>query len=170
VFVLGVNLVFAGFALVLNGVSYLMPVDNKVKSVVNLLVGLIIALNAVIQTTLASDHISFGFAAAMWMFALNYFIIAAHIFFNSENWKTFGLFSLFASIVSLTFAGDILFNGGPAVMVYLWVMWACLWLQSFGALLLDNKAIDKLSPYILILNGVASTFVPGLLILLGIIL
>jgi len=168
--VLGVNLVFAGFALTLNGVSYLMPVDNKVKGVVNLSVGLIIAINAVIQTTLASDHISFGFAAAMWMFALNYFIIAAHIFFNSENWKAFGLFSLFASTVSFTFAGDTFFSGGPTVMVYLWLMWACLWLQSFGALLLDSKPVDKLSPYILITNGIASTFVPGLLILLGIIL
>ncbi|MCL2870356.1 MAG: AmiS/UreI family transporter [Coriobacteriia bacterium] len=167
---LGVNLVFAGFALALNGLSYLMSVDDRVKGVINLLVGLIIAVNAVFQTALASDHISFGFAAAMWMFALNYFIIAAHIFFKSENWKAFGLFSLFASTVSFVFAGDVLFGGGPAVMVYLWLMWAVLWLQSFGALLLGSKPINKLSPYVLITNGIASTFVPGLLILLGVIL
>lgn len=167
---LGVNLVFAGFALTLNGLSYLMPTDDRVRGVVNLSVGLIIAINAVFQTAFAGDHVSFGFAAAMWMFALNYLIIAAHILFGSENWKVFGLFSLFASIISLTFAADTFFNGGPTVMIYLWLMWAILWLQSIGAVLLGSKAIDKLSPYILIVNGIASTFVPGLLILLGVIL
>ena len=168
--VLGVNLVFAGFALVLNGLSYKMPVDDRVKGVVNLLVGLIIAINAVVQTGAAHNHITFGFAAAMWMFALNYFIVAAHIFFKSDNWNVFGIFSLFATIVSLVFAGDVLFGDGPPVMIYLWLMWAVLWLQSFCAIILRVKAIDKAGPYVLVVNGIASTFVPGLLILLGLIL
>jgi hypothetical protein len=49
-------------------------------------------------------------------------------------------------------------------------MWGVLWAQSFLASLLCIKAIDKFSPHILILNGVASTFIPGFLILLGVIL
>jgi len=167
---LGVNLVFAGFALTLNGLSYLIDVDDRVKGVVNFLVGLVIGINAVFQTAAAQDHVAFGFAAAMWLFALNYFVIAAHIFFKSTNWKAFGLFSLFAMIVSLTFAGDTFVSGGPAVMIFLWLMWAVLWAQSFVALLLGNSAIDRLSPYVLITNGIVSTFVPGLLILLGLIL
>ena len=167
---LGVNLIFAGFALVVNGVSYMMPVDDRVKGIINLLVGLIIAINAVFQISVATNHLAFGFAAAMWMFALNYFIIAAHIFYKSENWKIFGLFSLFASIVSFVFAGDLLFTGGPVVMIFLWLMWALLWLQSFVAILLESTFVDKMGPYVLIANGIISTFVPGLLILLGIIL
>ena len=167
---LGVNLIFAGFALTLNGLSYFMPVDDRAKGFINVLVGVIIAVNAVFQTAVAHDHISFGFAAAMWMFAINYFIIAAHIFFKSENWKAFGLFSLFATIVSLVFTADTIITGGPLIMAYLWLMWAILWLQSFLALLVGIKFVDKLGPYVLILNGIASTFVPGLLILLGLIL
>lgn len=167
---LGVNLVFAGFALTLNGFSYFVQVDDRVKALVNLLVGAVIAVNAVFQTALSTNHVGFGFAAATWMFAINYFIIAAHIFWGSKNWKIFGLYSLFACIISFTFAGDTLLGGGPAVMVYLWLMWAILWLQSFVALLLGIKSVDKLSPYVLITNGIASTFVPGLLILLGVIL
>jgi len=170
---LGVNLMFAGFALTLNGVSYFMEVDNKVKALTNILIGIVIGTNAIFQTAQATDHITYGFSAAMWLFALNYFIIAAHIFFKSDNWKVFGLYALFAAIVSFIFAGDTVMaleHGAPWEMIYLWLMWALLWTQSFLALLFGIKAVDKLSPHILILNGIASTFVPGMLILLGVIL
>ncbi|MCL1829927.1 MAG: AmiS/UreI family transporter [Oscillospiraceae bacterium] len=167
---LGVNLLFAGFALTLNGVAYLTSVDEKAKGTANVLVGVIIAINAVFQTAQAVDHTTFGFAAAMWLFALNYFIIAAHIFFKSTNWKAFGLYGLFASIVSFVFTGEAIITGAPWVLVYMWAMWGILWAQSFFASMLGIKAIDKLSPHILILNGIASTFVPGFLILLGVIL
>ena len=165
---LGVNLIFAGFALTLNGVSYLTEVDNKAKGMANALVGLIIAINAVFQTYQADSHITFGFAAAMWLFSLNYFVIAAHIFLKSENWKVFGMYGLFASIVSIVFAID---SGiaGEYIFVYLWGMWAILWAQTFFAILVGCKRIDKLTPHILIINGIASTFIPGFLMLLGFI-
>jgi len=167
---LGVNLVFAGFALTLNGVSYLTAMDEKAKAVVNTLVGVIIAINAIFQTSQAYSYTTFGFSAAMWLFALNYFVIAAHIFIKSENWKVFGMYGLFAAVVSFTFAVESVVVGAPWVMVYLWGMWGILWLQSFISIMLGSKAIGKLTPHILILNGIASTFVPGFLILMGIIL
>jgi hypothetical protein len=137
---------------------------------VNALIGCIIAINAIFQTSQAIDPVTYGFAAAMWLFALNYFVIAAHIFFDSVNWKVFGLYGLFAAIVSFTFAAEALFLESPLVLVYLWSMWGVLWAQSFAAILLENSAIDKFTPHVLILNGIASTFVPGFLILLGVIL
>ena len=167
---LGVNLIFAGFALTLNGVSYLTKVDDKAKGMANILVGCVIAINAVFQTAMAADHVTFGFAAAMWLFALNYLVIGAHIFFKADNWKVFGLYGLFAAVVSLVFAGDTFVNNGPWEMIYMWLMWAILWAQSFFAIMLGIKAIDKFTPHILIINGIASTFIPGFLILFGIIL
>jgi len=167
---LGVNLVFAGFALTLNGVSYLTEVDNKAKGMVNLLVGIIIGFNAVLQVVNATDHVGFAIAAAMWLFAANYFVIAAHIYLNSVNWKVFGLYGLFASIVSVIFAVETIVVGAPIVLAYLWGMWAILWAQGFFAILVGSKRIDKLTPHVLILNGIASTFIPGILILLGVIL
>jgi len=167
---LGVNLVFAGFALTLNGMSYLMSVDDKVKAFANVLVGIVIGINAIFQTASATDFITFGFSAAMWLFALNYFIIAAHIFFESVNWKVFGLYGLFAAIVSVIFGVDTIVNHGPWEMIFMWLMWAILWGQSFLAIILELKKVDKWTPHVLILNGITSTFVPGILILLGIIL
>jgi len=167
---LGVNLLFAGFALTLNGVSYLTTVDEKAKGMVNIFVGLIIGLNAIFQTTQADCHTTFGFAAAMWLFSLNYLVIAAHIFLGSTNWKVFGMYGLFAAIVSLVFAAEAVIVGAPWEMVYLWGMWCILWAQSFVSIMLESKAAGKITPHILILNGIASTFVPGFLILLGVIL
>lgn len=167
---LGVNLVFAGFALSLNGLSYFMEVDNKVKGVLNVLVGIVIGINAVFQVVQATDYVTFGFAAATWLFSLNYFLIAAHIFVKSSNWKVFGLYSGFAAIMSLIFMVDTTIHSGPWEMIFMWAMWAILWGQGFFAIVFENKLIDKLTPHVLILNGLISTFVPGISILLGIIL
>jgi hypothetical protein len=166
---LGVNLLFAGFALTLNGVSYLTSVDNKAKGMANLLVGIVIGVNAIFQTFSATDHVTYGFAAAMWLFALNYFIIGAHTLFESTNWKVFGIYSLFASMVSLVFMIEAIVVSGLVVFIYLWAMWCILWLQSFLAIVLGNKTIDKFTPHVLILNGIGSTFIPGFLMLLGIV-
>jgi len=173
---LGVNLLFAGFALTLNGISYFTAVDNRIKAIANILVGIVIGTNAIIQTSGAAElgfFWEFGFAAAMWLFSLNYFIIAAHILLKADNWKIFGIFSGFATLVSLIFMGETIWlvlndAEGIAVMIYLWAMWMVLWLQSFLAIFVPS--IDKYSPHTLIANGIASTFIPGALILLGIIL
>ena len=166
---LGVNLVFAGFALSLNGIGYRLELDQKAKGFANLLVGIVIGLNAIFQTLQASNHITFGFAAAMWLFALNYFVIAAHTLSGANNWNVFGIYGLFAAIVSLVFAVESIVIGGHWIMIYLWFMWALLWGQSFVAIILKHKGVDKLTPHILIINGIFSTFIPGFLMLLGII-
>ena len=167
---LGVNLLFAGFALTLNGLSYVIEVDNRAKAIANILVGFVIGVNAVFQTAQAGCHVTFGFSAAMWLFALNYLIIAAHLLLGASNWKVFGLYSLFASVVSFTFAGEAVVVSAPLVMVYLWGMWGILWAQSFLSIVVGSKIVDRFTPHILVINGVASTFVPGFLILLGLIL
>ena len=170
---LGINLIFAGFALSLNGLSYFVTVDERARSLVNVFVGAIIAINAIMQTQIAiesSTHTAFGFAAATWLFAINYFVIAAHIHFKSNNWKVFGLYSVFASAIALSFAIDNLLTSGPAVMLYLWLMWAILWAQSGLAIMTGLKVVDRLTPYVLLANGIASTFVPGILMVHGMIL
>ena len=105
---LGVNLLFAGFALSINGLSYLIKVDDKAKAAANTLVGIIIAINAVFQTAAATDYITYGFSAAMWLFALNYLLIAAHIFSGADNWKVFGLYGrvhdLFIHLLTASFS------------------------------------------------------------------
>ena len=176
---LAINIIFAGFVLTLNGFSLIerAKIDQKVKGAINLTVGILIAINAIIQTIIADSMMEFGFAAAMWLFAINYLILAFHIFLKAESYKAFGLFSGFATIVSLIFAMHNMYLAITAaevaafgiVIIILWFMWAILWLQSFLAMTLEIKWINKLSVFILIFNGVLTTFLPGMLMVLGIL-
>ena len=175
---LAINIIFAGFVLTLNGISFFekAKIDQKVKGAANALVGVLIAINAVLQTISATTFYEFGFAAAMWLFAANYLILAFYIFLKAENYGTFGVFSAFATIVSLIFAIEQIITLASAyghwmngIFIFLWGMWALLWLQSFLSTFFNNKFINKLTPYILIANGVLSTFVPGMLMVLGVI-
>jgi len=176
---LGINLIFAGFVLTLNGVGYFKKIDDKAKAVINLLVGVIIAINAVIQVVFAMQveygaYLFFGFAAAGWLFAMNYFVLAAHILLKSESWNGFGLYGLFASLVSVAFAvyTFVTANGNVHLILLgvLWVLWAILWAQTFASIFLGSKKIDKITPHTLIFMGIVSTFVPGILILTGVFL
>ena len=177
---LAVNIVFAGLVLALNGYALLPKsnVDKRVQGTVNAVVGALIAINATITVFRAGhrEGYEFAHAAGGWLFTINYFIIAAHIFFKSESWKGFGFFSLFATIFSLIFAVDAIVNYFHWIFIYMWFMWALLWFQSFLAMGINYKEgckfaafIGKLSAPILIINGIASTFIPGILMLLGVI-
>jgi len=160
---LGINLLFVGFVLLLNGISYLIEVDDNVKGLVNALIGVVVAINAIFEV---SQGI-FASAAGMWIFALNYFIVAAHIFFGSKNWKILGIYGLFVAIVCMVFIVDSVL-AGAWVLVYLWAMWGILWIQGFFSIVCGSKLADKYTPHVLIINGIASCLVPGLLVLLEI--
>ncbi|MCL2555902.1 MAG: AmiS/UreI family transporter [Firmicutes bacterium] len=174
---LAINIIFAGFVLTLNGFSLIekAKIDQKVKGAINLTVGVLIAVNAILQTIIAGGMVDspyqmmhFGFAAAMWLFSVNYLILGFHVFLKAESYKAFGLFSAFASIVSFIFAVEAVIAGGWLFIV-LWFMWAVLWLQSFLTMTLEIKWAGKLSAAILIINGVISTFLPGMLMVLGVL-
>ena len=165
---LGINLLFAGFALSLNGASYFVKIDRKMIGFANLVVGLIIALNSIIGVVQASGIADYSNAAGGFLFAVNYILIfVSHI--KEDNFKMFGFFELFATIVSIIYAVSTALSG-VYILTYLWAMWALLWLEGFLDSFCGVKGMNKVSPIILIANGVLSTFVPGVLILLGIIL
>ena len=165
---LGINLLFAGFALSLNGVSYFVKIDRKMIGFANLIVGLIIALNSIIGVVQASGIADYSNAAGGFLFAVNYILIfVSHI--KEDNFKMFGFFELFATVVSIIYAVSTALSG-VYILTYLWAMWALLWLEGFLDSFCGVKGMSKVSPIILIANGVLSTFVPGVLILLGIIL
>ena len=165
---LGINLVFAGFALSLNGVSYFTKIDRKMIGFANLVVGLIIFINSVIGVLQANCIADYSNAAGGFLFAVNYILIfISHI--KEDVFKMFGFFELFATIVSLIYVVSTALSG-VYILTYLWAMWAVLWFEGFLDSFCNVKGMAKVSPFILIANGILSTFVPGILILLGIIL
>ena len=165
---LGINLLFAGFALSLNGLSYYVKIDRKMIGFANLMVGAIIFINSVIGVLQATSIEGYSNSAGGFLFAVNYFLIfISHI--KEDNFKLFGFYELFASIISLIYVVSTAISGAY-ILTYLWVMWAVLWFEGFLDSFCNVKAMSKASPIVLLANGVLSTFVPGILILLGIIL
>jgi acid-activated urea channel len=146
----------------------LTKIDEKLKLSANLLVGFIVAVDSIIQTIIGKNGGSYGQAAAMWVFAMNYFIIAAHTHFKPNDWKVFGLYELFAATFCFVSAWKIYSTEHNLILVTLWLLWGLLWGQGFASKLLVRK-LEKLTPYFLIFSGIFSTFIPGLLMMLEII-
>ena len=165
---LGINLMFAGFALSLNGVSYYVKINRKMIAFANLLVGAIIFINSVIGVLQAASIADYSNSAGGFLFAVNYLLIfISHI--KEDTFKLFGFYELFAFIVSAIYVVSTAING-IYILTYLWAMWAILWFEGFLDSFCNIKNMDRISPIFLIANGILSTFVPGILILLGIIL
>lgn len=165
---LGINLLFAGLALSINGVAYYVKFDRKVLGFVNLIVGLIIFINSIVGVLQASQITDYSNSAGGFLFAVNYILLyISHT--KEDNFKVFGFFELFACIVSVVYMISSAIEG-VYILTYLWLMWEVLWFEGFLDSFCGIKVMSKISPIVLIANGLFSTFIPGILILLGIIL
>ena len=160
---LGINLMFAGFALILNGISCIKPLNNKMVAIINGLVGLIIFFNSVIGVFNANGIVDYANAAGGFLFAINYLIIFAERMFNSD-FIVFGWFEMYAFIISIAF-GIYALVGEFYFIAVLWFMWFVLWLVGFLATIAKWHFAQKISPLVLVFSGIISTGVPGLLIL-----
>lgn len=160
---LGINLMFAGFALILNGISCLKPLNNKMVAIVNGFVGIIIFVNSVIGVFNAQGMVDYANAAGGFLFAINYLIIFSERIVNSD-FMVFGWFEMYAFIISLAF-GIYAFVGELYFFALLWIMWFILWLVGFLATIIKWNFSQKISPIVLIASGIISTGVPSLLIL-----
>ena len=166
---------FAGFALFLNGVSYFVPFNRKMLGYVNLFAAAFMSVNTLAGLYFAPEEMSGNYAnaAAGCAFALNFLILGVHHIKEMTDFSLFGWFALLMSIVSATFLVQACIavpSDWDWLFIYLWSMWAVLWGQAFIASGLKIKAVDKLSPYIILANAVFSLIVPALLILFGVLL
>ena len=163
--VLGVYLIFVGIALVVNGVGRLTGMDAKSMAVMNAITGGIIVLCSFINFSHSVTDADFSNVAAGFLFGFTYIFIAVNNWFNLD-WRTFGWFSLFVTVFALVMA---VFSGidGFYGMVYLWVMWAALWLNGFLDIVCKMKSMSKIFPYLSIAEGIFAAFIPALIMLTG---
>ena len=172
-------MLFAGFALFLNGVSYFVKsFDRKALGIINLFAASLMAVNTIFGVFFAPDISGqdFSNAAAGCAFALNFAILGV---FHVKGLGDFSLFGWFSFLMCLFSASNVIHTIVDAaaaesvadafaaswLFIYLWSMWAVLWGQAFVASGLKVKAVDKLSPYIILANAAFSLLVPAVLIL-----
>jgi len=165
---LGINLIFAGFILSLNAFSYKLKFNRDVLAYANLFVGIIMLFNSFLGIAMATEMAEYCGNAGGVLFGLNYLLIFASHKMRDDNFFVFGFFQLFAGISSALFSVYSM-HTGVMWLSALWASWAILWLNGFMDGLLQIKFAQKLTFWLLLFNGVVTTFAVGFLIFFEII-
>jgi acid-activated urea channel len=160
---LGIYLLFVGITLVVNGAARFTKIDGKSVALMNALTALVIIVGSLINfnnSTGTGDYVN---VASGFLFGFTYIFIALNYWLNLD-WRVFGWFSLGVTIWAL-FHAILSFQVGSWSFVYLWVIWALLWLNGFLDTVVGMKSMGKIFPYLSIVVGVAGAFVPALMML-----
>jgi len=159
---LGVALFFIGAVLIVNGVGLTGRIEPRDSAIFNLLVGLLaLLLNVVglLHAAAASDYLG---AAGGLLFAFTYLYLAGVQWGNLKG-VGLGWYCLFVALSALVYAA--LAFGEDLRVSGMWVVWASLWFLFFLALGL--RRVWRLLPAYTVAVGVATCWVPGMLMLTG---
>ncbi|MDQ3060720.1 MAG: AmiS/UreI family transporter [Pseudomonadota bacterium] len=168
---LGLVLFYVGAVLILNGLWMLEFVGEREIWVINLFAGSLSLLVAFRQAFgVDADAASIKSAALTLMFALTYLWVAANRLSGADG-RGLGWFSLFVAITAVPVAAQTLAAAANAWGVWSglsWLAWAVLWLLFFLQLVL-RKPVARLAAWVAIGEGILTGWVPGYLLLTGVI-
>lgn len=168
---LGLSLLYVGAVLCLNGLWLLGRVGDKEISVINVFVGgVTLTVAAYSAFGPGADAASIKGAALTLLFTLTYLWVAINRY-NGADGRGLGWFCLFVGITAIPVAFDTLNGANSALNVWLglcWASWAVLWLMFFMLLAL-NKPIAKLTGAVTLVQGVLTGWLPGYLMLNGVL-
>lgn len=168
---LGLSLLYVGAVLCLNGLWLLGQIGDREISVINIFSGFITLLIALqLAFGPAADAASIKGAALLLLFTFTYFWVAINRF-NGADGRGLGWFSLFVAITAAPVAIDVLRGADSTWGVWLglsWVAWSFLWLLFF-LLLAMKKPILKITGTVAVMEGVLTGWLPGYLLLNGVL-
>ncbi|MEF7613807.1 AmiS/UreI family transporter [Aquincola sp. MAHUQ-54] len=168
---LGFSLLYVGAVLCLNGLWLLGRIGDREIWVINVFSGFVTLLIA-LQLAFGpdADPESVKGAALLLLFTFTYFWVAFNRF-NGSDGRGLGWFSLFVSITAVPVAVDALMHAQTPWGLWLglcWVAWSGLWLLFFILLALQ-KPIVRLTGAVAVAEGVLTGWLPGYLLLNGLI-
>jgi hypothetical protein len=189
---LGVVLLYVGAVLVVNGIWLLGQaraatageggaaaaeahpffIQNREVTVLNIFtgfVGVVAAVTLMIQGNRDEDLVSIRAAGFILLFAFTYLWVAANNFLNAGG-RAFGWYCLFVAVTAVP-AGIYTLDAadGNDASIYLgicWFAWAVLWFLFFMLLALD-RPVARLAGAVAVLEGIATAWVFGFLLLEG---
>ena len=167
----GLVLFYVGAVLILNGLWMLGRIDDREIPVINLFAGgvsLLVALKLAFGAS--ADAASVRTAAFSLLFAFTYLWVAFNRY-NGSDGRGLGWFSLFVALTALPVAVDALQQANSLWgywQAVSWAAWAVLWFMFFQ-LLARGKPVGRLTAGLAIVEGVLTGWVPGYLLLTGVI-
>ena len=168
---LGLSLFYVGAVLILNGLWMLGRISDREISIINLFAG---GLTLLVSLKLAfgegADRTSVKAAALSLLFSFTYLWVAFNRLTDADG-RGLGWFSLFVAITAVPVAVDTLSTASSIGDWWLgasWAAWAVLWLLFFLMLAL-HKPIVRLTAGMAIGQGIFTGWVPGYLLLTGVL-
>jgi putative amide transporter protein len=158
----GVMLLFVGSVLLVNGMGGLGRVDPRSSAVLNFMVGGLALVASLLQFARADEIAEFKMTAAYFIFSFTYLYVAVCNWFDLD-WRGFGWFCFFVAFTTIPFAIDRFMDNDPRFGTF-WLIWGVLWYMFYLANV-PKKDFGKALPYFVIVVGVFTCWIPGLLIL-----
>lgn len=165
----GLVLFYVGAVLILNGLWMLGRIGDREIPAINLFTGCL-SLTVALKLAFGADADPASIRTAAWslLFALTYLWVAFNRY-NGSDGRGLGWFSLFVAITALPVAGEALIvaeSGWAYWQALSWVAWAGLWFLFFLQLVCGRQ-LTRPTAVIAIVQGVATGWVPGYLLLTG---
>ena len=166
---LGVCLLFVGIVLINNGICTLQKAEPKAAAVMNFFVGglslIINVLNLIRGNYYAAGTgllfcFTYLFVALINVLKLDTRPFAWFSLFVAVNAAVFGFLEGFAGIEALGIAPDIRW-------ALIWWAWAILWSTAFFTDILKIKSIGKIVPWLQVIEGICTAWIPGVMMLIG---
>jgi hypothetical protein len=168
---LGLALFYVGAVLCLNGLWLLGKIGDNEIAVIDIFVGtltLLIALFGAFGP--GADLGSVKGAALTLLFSFTYFWVALNRYNNADG-RGLGWFCLFVAITAIPVTMQTLQGANTTWDVWFglsWGAWGILWFMFFLLLVL-KKPIGKLTGAVTVLQGIFTGWLPGFLLLNGVI-
>jgi putative amide transporter protein len=188
---LGVVLLYVGVVLIVNGIwligqarapavaageevvaaeAHPTFIQNREVAILNIFtgfIGVVAAATQAVQGNIEGDLASIRGAGYILLFAFTYLWVAYNQYANAGG-HAFGWYCLFVAITAVV-AGIFTFSNadGNSASIYLgfcWLAWAVLWFLFWMLLSLD-RPIARVTGAIAILEGIATAWVFGILLL-----
>lgn len=168
---LGLGLLYVGAVLFLNGLWLLGRIGDNEIWVINVFAGFItLAISLYLAFGPGADAGSIKAAALTLLFTFTYFWVALNRH-NGADGRGLGWFSLFVAITVVPVAIDTLRSADSTWGVWFglcWAAWAFLWFL-FYLLLAQQKPILKFTGMVTVIQGILTGWLPGYLLLEGVL-
>jgi len=168
---LGFALLYVGAVLFLNGMWLMGYVDDREIAIINIFAGGVTMLVALyLAFGPGADAASIKAAALTLLFTFTYLWVAYNRFHDVDG-RGLGWFCLFVAITVVPVAIDTLSGAVTTWDVWFglnWTAWAVLWFMFFLLLAL-KKPIAKITGAVTAIQGVLTGWLPGYLLLDGVL-
>lgn len=168
---LGLALLYVGAVLCLNGLWLMGRIQDQEIGIINVFAGgitLLVALYSAFGP--GADAASIKAAALTLLFSFTYLWVAFNRYSNADG-RGLGWFSLFVAITVVPVSLQT-FQGASSLWDFwfalCWAAWALLWFMFF-LLLVRGAKIANATGTVAILEGVLTGWLPGFLLLSGLI-